>query len=188
MSNWITDFRVWDKYLEQWWNSEVYEGNPSDLLLDPNSHNLLFMTRKGSIRGQESIYSMHLDQCSCRFKLQQYTNLHDMNNIKIFEGDIVEFAHHKIVTHADKISLPFVETSKTPVGYTYYQVKLGKFNNDHVSGIGFYLEAIFEYFELDKTEKRFQPNEQLISLGHPSIGIDGSNLEVIGNNHEGIIL
>lgn len=83
------EFRIWDSLLQKWYEPtyEAYKGNLHEVFISLNGR---LVIRTLNRLEDESLWSD-------RYKLSQYTTLRDINNVKVFENDIVRSSNGQYI-------------------------------------------------------------------------------------------
>lgn len=125
-------FRAWDKVEQMWCNYKIYDGTV--YLMDINTG---------------VWYERYED-----FDLMQYTGLKDINNVEIYEGDIVKLYKEKGnfkdigVVKFDKNKASFVLETQDDYGYLSYDISYYNYHKVYYKVIG----NIYENKELLEQE------------------------------------
>lgn len=94
------EFRIWDKELQRWYEPvfEAYKGNLYELML----------TTAGELCERTLDGTRHESCFEGKYTVNQWTELYDSNNVKIFENDIVahknpdgQFVNHQLVYYVE---------------------------------------------------------------------------------------
>lgn len=130
-------FRAWDKKKEMWTNYKSYDG-------------ILYFMDKNT-----GVWFGKYNKRYKDFDLMQYIGMKDMNNVEIYEGDIVKLYKEKGnfkdtgVVKFDKSRASFVlETQDDDYGYFSYNISYYNYNKVYYKVIG----NIYENKELLEQE------------------------------------